>query len=237
MLNHNSPIPIYIQLARILEDEIISKKLNPDEKLPSENILAKKFSVSRLTVRHSLDYLREKGYIVKKKGSGTFVRKDVKKEISIFNSCGITEAFKRENLKLKKILVEKLTTKRILTNDNPFFNEEVYYFSRLDIVEMKRIIFERFYLDKNLFKNLEKFNLENSQISEIAEKEYYLKISKIKQNFKSIITDTYLKKIFHTHNKPLLFLKREIFFNNKCGIFSEIFIDTDSFEFVQEIGG
>lgn len=236
-INQNSPIPIYLQLAEIIENEIKLGKIKTGQKIPSENELSSKYSVSRQTVRHSLDYLREKGYLTKKKGAGTYVTDSPKKQISIFDYVGITEAFKKENIQLKKHILEKLKIENVETPENPFYQKNVYYFSRIDSVEGERIIFEKFFLDTDLFKNLEKFNLEYSSISELAEKEYFLKPSKVKQKFKSILADQYLLKIFNTKpQKTFLYIEREIYFENEnLGVYSEIYIDTDSYDFYQEI--
>lgn len=235
-INFNSPIPIYLQLANIIEDEINSGKLKEGDKIYSENFLAKKYNLSRITVRRSLDELLKKGYIIKKKGSGSYINYNSRKQVSIFDFSGITESFNRENIELKKIFIDKLTIKKVLDNENPLFGKDTYYFSRIDIADGVRIIFEKFFLDKEIFKNLEKFNLEKLKISEIVEKEYFLKPSKIKQTYKAILSDKYLEKLFlFKKKKTILFLKREIFFENKTGIYSEIFIDTDKFDFYQEI--
>ena len=44
-----------------------------NDKLPSENILMKEYSVSRDTIRKSLNILEQNGYIQKTKGKGSFV--------------------------------------------------------------------------------------------------------------------------------------------------------------------
>lgn len=59
--------------------EYIKKKINEGtlvngSKIPSENALSKKFSVSRDTVRRAFSELEEEGTIVSMRGSGTFVR-------------------------------------------------------------------------------------------------------------------------------------------------------------------
>ncbi len=235
-INFNSPIPVYLQLANIIEDEIISGKLKEGDRVYSEHLLARKYNLSRITVRRSLDELLKKGYITKKKGSGSYVNYNSRKQISIFDFSGITEAFNRENIELKKIFIDKLMIKKVLENKNPFSGKDVYYFSRVDIADGVRIIFEKFFLDREIFKNLEKFNLEKLKISEIVEKEYFLKPSKIKQTYKAILSDKYLENIFlFKKKKTILFVKREIFFEDKAGIYSEIFIDTDRFDFYQEI--
>ncbi|MFV0287899.1 MAG: GntR family transcriptional regulator [Mycoplasmatales bacterium] len=48
--------------------QISANKLNIGEKIPSENVLSKKYNISRVTIRKSLDLLEQNGYIKKSQG-------------------------------------------------------------------------------------------------------------------------------------------------------------------------
>ncbi|MBQ7816145.1 MAG: GntR family transcriptional regulator [Oscillospiraceae bacterium] len=74
MINHNSSVPLYIQLAAELEEAIYSQKDKDGEKLPSENQLCSQYSVSRITVRQALSKLEQKNLVYSVHGKGTFVR-------------------------------------------------------------------------------------------------------------------------------------------------------------------
>jgi len=56
-----------------LLDEITSSQLQPGTKLPSEGQLAKRFNVSRATVRDAVRGLVEAGYVTRRRGSGSYV--------------------------------------------------------------------------------------------------------------------------------------------------------------------
>ena len=62
-----------VRIAHTLESEIRSGVLNRGDALASENDLVKRFSVSRSTVRKSLELLSSKGMITTKSGIGSFV--------------------------------------------------------------------------------------------------------------------------------------------------------------------
>lgn len=66
--------PLYLQISDILRDEINNGKYKDGEKLPSENMLARKFSVSRLTAREALSVLVNEGVIEKYQGKGYFCK-------------------------------------------------------------------------------------------------------------------------------------------------------------------
>jgi DNA-binding FadR family transcriptional regulator len=61
---------VYEQLLALLGSESYA----PDVRLPSEQMLAQRFAVSRPVLRQALFRLRTEGYIYSRKGSGSFVR-------------------------------------------------------------------------------------------------------------------------------------------------------------------
>lgn len=62
------------QVSNTIKEYIISKKWQPEFKIPSENDLAEKFGVNRLTVRMALQKLNTIGILETKAGDGTFVK-------------------------------------------------------------------------------------------------------------------------------------------------------------------
>src|SRR5687767_13325089 len=50
------------------------ERLSVGHAIPSERQLSQDFGVSRLTVRAAIDELAREGYLVRRRGSGTFVR-------------------------------------------------------------------------------------------------------------------------------------------------------------------
>jgi GntR family transcriptional regulator len=66
-------IPLYYQVMRDLKEQIVSGRLGPGEKLPSEAEHTRRFGVSRVVIRQALRILEEQGLIVRVKGKGTFV--------------------------------------------------------------------------------------------------------------------------------------------------------------------
>ena len=59
-------------LKEYLRDEMLSGRIMPGEKIPSENTLADKFSLSRHTVRKSIALLVNEGLLYTEHGRGTF---------------------------------------------------------------------------------------------------------------------------------------------------------------------
>jgi len=66
-------VPRHSQISQWLRQQIESGDLKPEEKLPSENELAKKFDVSRVTIRRALQSLESESLIYRCQGLGSFV--------------------------------------------------------------------------------------------------------------------------------------------------------------------
>lgn len=67
---------IYLQIADQLCENILLKKWNPGDRIPSVRELAVSIEVNPNTVMRTFNYLQEKGIIYNKRGIGYFVSDD-----------------------------------------------------------------------------------------------------------------------------------------------------------------
>ncbi|MGI5935278.1 MAG: GntR family transcriptional regulator [Oscillospiraceae bacterium] len=65
--------PLYVQIAEDLRNGILSGEYQPKDLLPSENVLAARYSTSRMTVRKSMSVLENEGLIKPIHGKGYYV--------------------------------------------------------------------------------------------------------------------------------------------------------------------
>jgi DNA-binding GntR family transcriptional regulator len=72
-INRGSPVPLYFQVAKHLEDAIMSGAIPPGTVFESEVLLADQIGLSRPTMRRSMQYLVDKGLVVRRRGVGTRV--------------------------------------------------------------------------------------------------------------------------------------------------------------------
>src|SRR5919108_90280 len=75
ILNRDLPVPLYHQVKTRILREIEAGRWRPDEQLPTEDELADRFRVSKITVRQALRELAQLGYIRREQGRGTFVQR------------------------------------------------------------------------------------------------------------------------------------------------------------------
>ena len=73
-INRNSFEPAYIQIVRIVSEQIAAGILRPGDQLPTEGQFCKQFGVSPMTVRRSINILVERGLVSTTHGKGTFVK-------------------------------------------------------------------------------------------------------------------------------------------------------------------
>jgi DNA-binding GntR family transcriptional regulator len=72
-IDRNSPVPLYFQLAQHLERVIEAGDMAHGARLDNELQLAAQLGLSRPTVRRAIQYLVDKGLLVRKRGVGTSV--------------------------------------------------------------------------------------------------------------------------------------------------------------------
>jgi GntR family transcriptional regulator len=73
MITEAYKIPLYTKVMKYVLSKIESGEWAAGDTLPTEQELQDLMKVSRVTVRHAIEVLEHKGYVVKKQGKGTFV--------------------------------------------------------------------------------------------------------------------------------------------------------------------
>lgn len=71
-LDRRSPVPLFLQIRQMLLGEV-RHWTNPREKFPTDEALAHRFGVSKMTVRKAIDDLVQAGLLSRRRGSGTYV--------------------------------------------------------------------------------------------------------------------------------------------------------------------
>lgn len=72
-------MPKYKEIAMALKEKIIEGDYQEGELLPDQETLAKSYQTSRVTVRKAIQLLIDEGLLYTRRGSGTYVRNNIKK--------------------------------------------------------------------------------------------------------------------------------------------------------------
>ena len=99
MLDLNSDKSIYIQIAELIENDILQSNLKEEDQAPSTNQFAKVYNINPATARKGLNILVDEDILYKKRGMGMFVSPGARKKI----------LKKRQNTFFKDILPDILT--------------------------------------------------------------------------------------------------------------------------------
>lgn len=100
-------LPKYEIIKQDIIKMIESGEFSPEDKIYSEGDLKKMYSVSNTTVVKALNDLVSDGYLIRRQGEGTFVRKNLKHRKVLFTECTPGHAVDQQ---VVEELVEKTVT-------------------------------------------------------------------------------------------------------------------------------
>ncbi len=89
-----------------LKRAIIGGEFQPGSKLPNEEALCARFSVSRITLREAVRGLIEDGYVIRRQGAGTFVTPGPTLRNSLDSNFSYTEYLESTGIKVSKKVLD-----------------------------------------------------------------------------------------------------------------------------------
>lgn len=115
ILNDNEPI--FIQIAKAIEDEILSQGIKEEEQIPSTTELSKLYKINPATVLKGINILVDNNILYKKRGIGMFVNKGAKETIIISRKENFKKIYIRELIQeAKKLSINKEDLIDMITN-------------------------------------------------------------------------------------------------------------------------
>ncbi|MEW5980361.1 MAG: GntR family transcriptional regulator [Acidobacteriota bacterium] len=119
-------MPAYVLLESVVRNKIVTGQLFPGDRLPNEEVLAKEFNMSRITVRKALANLESDKLIVRRPARGTFVAPGIPQNDKFSVECtpGVI-VFDKAEYKSKLLAVEtrKIRDTRFPRAIATFFNK------------------------------------------------------------------------------------------------------------------
>ncbi len=238
ILNANSPVPLYRQLADLLLQRIRSGEYPAGSRIPSEHELAKVFGIGRPTVRQATDLLVRKGLLERRRGSGTYVMQRPR-EVNLFSLAGTTSAFHEQGIPVAKRIVEPLGLVAVAPHEEqPFAGKRAYFMSRLTVVEETPVLLEDIFLDPELFPGMDAVDMGEASLAAIVEERYYMKPEGGRQTFRiGYLRDRRARLLGVSGTTAILVVQRFLrFARRESGIYSELYCRTERFVFSQIIG-
>lgn len=236
-LNPRSPIPLYRQLADALRDRIRRGEYPPGSRIPSEHELAARFGIGRPTVRQATDLLIRQHLLTRRRGAGTFVC-GPPREVDLFSLAGTSAAFERQGLDVKTRYLEPLQLRAVsAAAGNPFDGRRAYFLSRVHRVGTGPVLLEEIWLDEELFRGIERFDLRGGSLSRVVAEHYYLRPERAQQSFRiSTLKGPPARALQVTPAAPVLHVRRWLHFSGaENAVYAELYCRTDRFEFSQTL--
>jgi len=180
-INKFSSIPLYIQLRNSIRLAIDDGTLKNKDKLPTEDELCDTFHISRPVVRQAYADLLAQGVIIRMKGKGTFVTK----QIISRNFTNELYNFSGEMERLGKKPKTKVLVVEVLHGDPLVYpllglkeNDKILHFKRLRLADDVPVYLEDSYIDLRQFPNLERVDFASNSLFNVFEAKYQRPVHK-----------------------------------------------------------
>lgn len=120
-LELNDHEPIFIQISKAIEDEILSDSIKEEMQVPSTTELSKFYKINPATVLKGVNILVDKEILFKKRGIGMFVSKGAKEIIKNGRKDNFKEVYLKDLISEAKKL--GITKKELLDVISDFKEE------------------------------------------------------------------------------------------------------------------
>lgn len=166
-INYQSPI--YLQLREVIRNKIEDGEYLPGTAIPSENELAEKYKINRMTVRNAIDLLVREGALIRVAGKDVFVVGNrVERDLEVLN--GFTQVMVERKLKPSTKVLSKIVRKAgekyaLIFDIDP--DDEIFYIKRLCLAGGEPIALEEIFIPKYIVPELIEIDLGVFSIFEI----------------------------------------------------------------------
>lgn len=247
MLNKNSPIPLYHQLAELIAADIRAGIYTAGDRIPSEHQLVAAHGIGRPTVRQALDSLVRRGVLARRRGSGTYVAEQPE-AVDLFSLAGTVASFTGAGLSPDVEILDGPARRDVAPDPaNPFSGGPAIVLSRLSRVAaageeastpLVPVLVEDIFLHPVLFAGLETMNLAGQSLSRIAAEQFHLTLSGGEQQFRVNSPDARLAGLLRLpRGASVLVVLRTLHFPDAPrAVFAVLSCRTDRFVFTQKLG-
>jgi GntR family transcriptional regulator len=199
----------YQRIREQLLSEIATGAFSEGKSFPSENALAERFSVSRMTARRALGELERSGYLTRIPGRGNTLKKPS------FNQGFFTVKPFRDYAKhVGAVPKTQLITATLKTlpelGKAKLKVEQAFFVHRLRSLDGENILEEQRYLRKDLCAGILKEDLENESIHDLLIHKFKLPLTKVWQQLTVVNLDEKKAALFGCPNNTAAFLLERV---------------------------
>ena len=206
--------PIYLQIATAIKQLLHSGKIPPGSSLPPEQVLARQFGVSRMTMRQANDVLEREGLIERQRGRGTFAVQNrlIKQEQE-------TRSFSEEIRRRGGVPSSRLMSFRTIQATPEVAvlfgiesNAPTYQIDRVRLADGVPMALESIQIPAHRCPNLERFNIVDHSLYQIFEEHYGIELGRSEEEISAITPrQVHRKTLELPANVAILLVKRRTF--------------------------
>lgn len=205
-----SPVPLYYQLAELIEAQIAAGDLRPGDRLPSERDLAMQAKISRMTARQALTYLVERGAVDVRQGIGTFVAQP-KLTSDPMHLLGFTE----QMMAIGGTVSSTVLRQEVLAAPPPVANAlgldraaNVVRVMRLRSLNEAPMLLETSYFPHALCAGIEHRDLSRNSLYTLLDAEFGIRLTHAQQSVEAIAANSFESDLFGIDKgAPMLLLE------------------------------
>ena len=207
-------LPRYYQIKQAIKKWIIDDDVGKGKKIPSENELAARFNVSRLTVRQALSQLVQEGFLIRKRGDGTYVTDNER----LLNSYSLEFTGFMDDLfyqisrsKTKTVDIERIELTKSVKDKLELANNEreIIRIKRVRFIEENPFAHTVNYLPIHIGEKISKNELLRKPLLQVMEEDLGVRFSEAFQTIEASFADRELAgKLKVPPGLPILFVER-----------------------------
>jgi GntR family transcriptional regulator len=206
--------PLYVQIQEYIAELILTGKLQPDTKIPSEREYSEELGVSRMTVRKAITELVGEGLLERRHGSGTYVsRPRVTYESSELVSY--VNAMHNRNLATSSQLLEfseMVASRRLAEQLEVELGHPIYRVVILRLANRVPVILERGFIPCSRCPNLEEWDLEKTSLLDLMVHVYGVIPVSVSQTLEAVpANETIASQLRVEEGFPLLMVNRVLY--------------------------
>ncbi|MBS1669574.1 MAG: GntR family transcriptional regulator [Bacteroidetes bacterium] len=211
-INHQSKLPLHIQVEELLRKLIEAPEFRNGKFLPKEVELANQLGVSRNTIRQATNKLEHEGLLIRKKGVGTTVGSKIPLSTGLEYWYSFTQEMKQLgidviNLKLQAQFV--LPDEHIAGVFKIRANKKLLKLSKLKGTGTDPIVyFESYFHPRIGVQEQDDFTI---PLYVMLEKKYGVKAVRSFENIKAILAGPFAPLLKLRKNDPVLFRERFVY--------------------------
>ncbi|MFH1928903.1 MAG: GntR family transcriptional regulator [Chloroflexota bacterium] len=173
-LNRSRGVALYCQLEEALRERMESEEFELGGRFPTEDELIEQYQISRITVRRALSDLVDEGYLVRRPGRGTFIRRLII-DHGLDVLLSFTEQTKAQNKEpSSKVLALRVEEPSIEVRESLALDKEsrVILIKRIRMVDSEPVALEWLYFPQPLCAPMMDKDWAHSSVVEFLEKHF-----------------------------------------------------------------